>query len=154
MADYKIRQMVPDDVAEVLKIQTLCNLSDWGKDGFEKELSNQWARLYVAFNDGKIQGFISARLITPGVEVLNIAVLPELRKQGIGKKLLQTVFEQAVWDEASESWLEVRESNLTAQNFYSRQGYKIVGRRKNYYSNPSEDGLLMTFIFSDKNPKK
>ena len=153
-ANYQLRQMSVGDLNEVLNLQTVCALGKWSKADFENELSNPSALLYIISENDVVLGFAQARLITPIIEILNIGVLPEMRKRGIGKILLQKLFEVASSKGVGEIWLEVRESNLTAREFYHSQGYKIVGRRRNYYSSPDEDAVLMTFIFSDKNPKK
>ena len=146
--------MQASDLKQVLQIQTVCNLGRWRKTDFEKEMLNSSAILKIAAQNEKIVGFVSARLITPLIEILNIGVSPEVRREGIGKILLQDVLEQSEQRGASESWLEVRASNQSALNFYHSHGYQIVGRRPNYYSDPNEDAVLMTFTFSDGNPKK
>lgn len=154
LANFEIRAVSADDLDQILKIETVCGLGEWNKADFEKELLNSMAVLLVAVKDEKVLGFVSARLITIAIEILNIGVLPELRRQGIGDALLQKALHQATEEGLTESWLEVRESNQVAQNFYRARGYKVVGHRPNYYSNPNETAILMTFIFSDKNPKK
>jgi ribosomal-protein-alanine N-acetyltransferase len=101
--------------------------------------------LFIAKMNGKIIGFISARLIAPEMEIFNIAVLPEFRKQGIGGKLFGQILDCAVKNEAKVCWLEVRESNKIARKFYENLKFEIVGKRKNYYTNPAEDAILLEF---------
>ena len=154
LASFEIRAMFAVDLEQVLEIETICGLGEWSRADFEKELLDATAMLFVAVEGKEVIGFISARLITSIIEILSIGVSPESRQQGIGSALLQKAMQQASEKGLVESWLEVRESNQTARNFYLARGYKVVGYRPNYYSNPDENAVLMTFIFSDSYPKK
>ena len=78
--------------------------------------------------------------------ISNVAVLPEYRRKGIAKALLNALYER-VKPNASFITLEVRESNLGAIALYSELGYKNVGMRKNFYSDPTENAILMTLTF-------
>lgn len=153
-AHFQIRSMTANDLERVLQIETVCDLPVQSISDLERDLSDPTALLFVAFKMEEILGFVSARLITSIVEILNIGICPKARRQGIGEALVQKILQRANKSEAVESWLEVRESNQTAQKFYFSFGYKIVGCRPNYYSNPNENAILMTLVFSDYNPKK
>jgi ribosomal-protein-alanine N-acetyltransferase len=72
-------------------------------------------------------------------EILNLAVAPTVRRQGIGRQLLSDVLEQ----HTGECFLEVRESNQAARRFYERLGFKTVTERLQYYSNPPETAIVM-----------
>lgn len=154
MIGLQIIKMTAGHLEDVLKIAGQCGLGVWSKTDYENELLNESALLFVAQNNQTISGFISARLITSTVEILNIGVLPDFRRQGIGEKLLGIVLQQAKLSGAAESWLEVRAGNGAAQNFYLAKNFKVVGLRRNYYSNPLEDAVLMTSIFSDTKSEK
>lgn len=153
-ADFEIKLMTELHLEAVLEIQDICNLGPWSKADYQKELKNENALLLVAEKNEKVLGFASARLITSSVEILNIGVLPEERKKGIGNALLRKALELGREKKAVECWLEVRFSNLGAQKFYQKNNFQIVGRRKNYYQNPVEDAILMTLIILESNPKK
>lgn len=150
---FNIQPMTINDLNDVLKIEAVCGLGAGNKADLEKELLDDAAVLIISKTTEEINGYLVARLITNAVEVLSIGVLPFYRGRGVGQALLQKALEIAFEKGASESWLEVRESNLAAQNFYLSRGYKVVGKRPNYYSNPSESAILMTFNFSDYYPK-
>lgn len=97
----------------------------------------------VAVRDGEVAGFLVSRETTPGErEILNLAVHPAMRRRGIGKKLLE--------DEISHSrggwFLEVRESNQPAINLYKNIGFRATGRRPEYYLDPLETAIVMTFF--------
>lgn len=145
----EILLMTERDLKAVSEIEKLSGLSVWGIKNYKSELERPDAFLFVAKKDGKIIGFVSARLITPVVEIFNIAVLPEFRKQGIGGKLFGEILIGAVKNGAKVCWLEVRESNKTARKFYENLKFENVGKRKNYYTNPAEDSILLEFKIGD-----
>lgn len=87
-------------------------------------------------------GFLIARFLTPDCELENIVVSPNARRKGTGKQLLDALLLSAGETNIESVFLEVRESNHAARAFYERVGFKLDGRRKSYYSNPSEDAIL------------
>jgi polysaccharide biosynthesis protein PslH len=113
--------------------------------------SSQWVQAdYLAFDcrvallDGRVGGFIVSRQVAEGErEILNIAVHPELRRQGIATELLHAELVRA----PGAHFLEVRESNIAARRLYERLGFEMVGERPGYYENPPETGIVMR-IFS------
>jgi ribosomal-protein-alanine acetyltransferase len=94
----------------------------------------------VATVDEKVVAFLVTRETTPGErEILNLAVHPDRRRQGIARSLIREVLDRsnAVW------FLEVRASNEAALNLYKGLGFEPAGRRENYYVNPSEAAIVM-----------
>lgn len=140
-----IRPMSENDLVFVSEIELLSGLNKWGNDCYRADLKKKEVLLFVAIFDEKLCGYIYARLITPEVEIFNIAVLPDFRNRGVGKKLLENVLKTAAENGCRNCWLEVRESNETARKFYERLDFKSVGRRRNYYNFPTEDALLLEY---------
>jgi ribosomal-protein-alanine N-acetyltransferase len=96
----------------------------------------------VSLSAGTLAGFLVWRPLGKGeCEVLNLAVAPAFRRQGVGRQLLETLLQRA----ESVAFLEVRESNLGARNFYKSMGFKEVSIRKEYYDNPPESAIVMKF---------
>jgi ribosomal-protein-alanine N-acetyltransferase len=83
-------------------------------------------------------------LIVDEAHVATIATDPEYRRQGIGKRLLAHALRQMIRDGARSSFLEVRESNLAAQEMYRKFGFGVTGRRRRYYRDNDEDAILMS----------
>lgn len=93
--------------------------------------------VHVAERDGVVAAFMVTRTIgQEETEVLNLAVAPEARRQGLATALLEAI-------ETREVFLEVRESNLPAQQLYAKLGFRVVGRREGYYEDPPEAALVM-----------
>ncbi len=99
---------------------------------------------WVAERDGEIVGFLVARLVSDELEILNLAVRADSRRQGAGRLLLQEALAWAVAQGAKKAYLEVRASNEAALRFYQRQGFEQLSRRSGYYSLPLEDALILS----------
>ena len=93
--------------------------------------------------EGNVVGYIGSRIVLDSADITNVAVRPQYRRQGIGYELVNRMLEEMILRGVSSVLLEVRESNLPAQNCYAQAGFTVVGRRKNYYELPKEDALLM-----------
>jgi [ribosomal protein S18]-alanine N-acetyltransferase len=94
----------------------------------------------VAERDNLVLGFLVVRAVAEREwEILNLAVAPAVRRQGVGRQLLSDVLER----HTGECFLEVRESNESARRFYEQLGFKTVTRRLQYYANPPETAIVM-----------
>ena len=87
-------------------------------------------------------GFLVAQHLPPEWELENIVVSPTARRNGLAKRLLATLLEAARKTNSISVFLEVRESNAAARTLYEKTGFEQFGRRKSYYTNPSEDAIL------------
>jgi len=94
--------------------------------------------------DASVRGFVIARVVGEEGEIENIVVDRRRQNQGLGAKLLQKVIEHSRSENARRLFLEVRESNAAARALYEKCGFALSGRRRAYYSSPSEDALLYT----------
>ena len=96
----------------------------------------------MAITDRRVSGFLAYRKVGEGEsEILNLAVAPEARRQGVATALVVEV----VALEAGALFLEVRSSNVAARKLYQRLGFTEVGLRQSYYEDPPEDGIVMRF---------
>jgi [ribosomal protein S18]-alanine N-acetyltransferase len=139
-----IRKMTVDDVSAVVDLDQKSFSLPWPERSFRFELTdNPASRCWVAELDGKVVGMIVVWLIVDEAHVATIATDPEYRRQGIGKRLLAHALHQLINDGARSSFLEVRESNLAAQEMYRKFGYEVMGRRRRYYRDNDEDAILM-----------
>jgi ribosomal-protein-alanine N-acetyltransferase len=140
--------MSEHDLLEVVEIEETTGLSLWGWDAYRSELDRPEAIMLVvrgrAGAGPSVVGFIAARCNLDEVHVNNIGVRHGYRRRGVGGALLGAALAAAAGRGAREAILEVRASNLDAQALYARFGFKVVGRRKNYYRDPPEDALVMT----------
>ena len=139
-----IRRMTLEDIPVVVELDHISFSLPWPERSFRFELSdNPASRCWVAEIDGRVVGMIVTWLFVDEAHIATIATHPDYRRQGIARKLLIYTLESAMREGALSSFLEVRESNLPAQEMYRKFGYVEVGRRKRYYRDNDEDAILM-----------
>jgi len=139
------------DIEALREIADECRLSPWSYQSFVDELARDDSiMLLVRSGSAEAVGFIVGRTIPAesGAEIYNIGVTKAFRRQGVGKILLDEFLKRARQANAEKVWLEVRSLNAAAIAFYERNGFQISSKRINFYSNPSDDALLMELDFS------
>ena len=144
---FLISKMQESDIDELVKIDKICFSSPWSYNSFKAELENKNSYFIVCKYNNKAIGYAGLYKILDETYISNIALLPDYRKKGIGRKLLVSLINYAQNNRASFISLEVRKSNYIAINLYKSEGFVLSGLRKNFYSSPKEDGLIMTKYF-------
>ncbi|MFT3952268.1 MAG: ribosomal protein S18-alanine N-acetyltransferase [Oscillospiraceae bacterium] len=140
---YEIRVMNAGDVPAVAGIEAECFTNPWSENAFSEELRNPLAHTLVAVAEGAAVAFVNARVILDEVYINNVAVTVAHRGKGIGEALL-IAFERSLPEQAQFITLEVRAGNTAAFRLYRKLKYVQVGIRRNFYTDPPEDALLMT----------
>jgi [ribosomal protein S18]-alanine N-acetyltransferase len=97
----------------------------------------------VMEEEGKLSGLIIFRIMADEAEILNLAVESRRRRQGMASRLIEDLIAASRAAGVKRIFLEVRHSNEAARNFYARMGFTEVGRRRQYYRHPAEDGLVL-----------
>ena len=137
------RRMTLEDVPQVHEIELKTFHTPWSYQSFVDEMTtNKCARYIVAEEDGKILGYGGAWLIFEEGHITNIAVDEAARGRGIGKAVTQALMQYAANLGVQYMTLEVRKSNLVAQNLYKQMGFIELGVRKRYYEDNGEDAYL------------
>ena len=138
-----IRPIEARDVDPILAVQSLCpEIAQWTAWDYARVARGEMAG-WVAEENDSVAGFLVARRIASDLEILNFAVRPNARTQGIGTALLQQALSWGKSFGAEKSLLEVRASNLAALRFYEKRGFEVAGHRKQYYAAPIEDALVL-----------
>ncbi len=135
--------MTAADIENVIAIERASFQFPWSTRFFLDELQVDCARSILAEVDGRIVGYVLFWFLPEEVDIHNIAVHPDFRRQGIGRLLLEQVVDLARRQERLRVTLDVRFSNAPAQNLYRSFGFVIRGLRKGYYSDNGEDALVM-----------
>ena len=138
-----IEMMTSKDIDGVFEVEKNCFEHHWSKESFKKELNNENARYLVAKLGGKIVGYVGIWLILDEGHITNVAVHSDYRGQKIGDKLVQALVNLCKENNINSMTLEVRVSNIVAQNLYKKYGFKLSGIRKEYYSYNKEDAMIM-----------
>ncbi len=139
----KIRKMRVEDLERVLEIERISFSNPWSRNAFLYEIESDVSYPWVIEMDNKIVGYSIHWLILDEAHLSNIAVDPLFRRRGIGKFLLEKIIESVKKMGARFLTLEVRVSNTNAISLYTKMNFKVVGIRKNYYTNPVEDAFIM-----------
>jgi ribosomal-protein-alanine N-acetyltransferase len=144
-----LRIMTINDLGEVLVIENACYSTPWSSQQFVDELNNGVATILLCELDGEIAGYICYWLITGEMQILNIAVAPHARRNGVAERLLQQAFSDCLLRGLTSAWLEVRIGNCGAVNLYERNGFQRTGLRRGYYRD-GEDAVLMVREFNKR----
>jgi ribosomal-protein-alanine N-acetyltransferase len=137
-----LRPMEAADLEAVLAIERRAFRQPWSRAFFEKELGASQARLVVALADDAIAGYTCRWRVADEVHLLNVAVGPESRGLGIGRRLVEAVIEEGRATGARVVYLEVRAGNVVARRLYRDLGFRALGIRRAYYG-PGQDAIVM-----------
>ncbi len=138
--------MTPDHLDQVVVIENECfPASPWPRRFFEEELSLVGRAFFlVALESENVVGYGGYCLVDDEMHITNIAVKNGVRRRGVGRKLTELLIGDGLRRGAKAAHLEVRRSNLAAQELYSVLGFKQVGERIGYYQQEKEDAILMS----------
>jgi ribosomal-protein-alanine N-acetyltransferase len=140
---YKVSLMGIDHLEEAYKIECEVNPSPWKYETFLSSFEVGHKGLICKHNS-EIIGFIIFSPINPEAHILSISVIKKIQSKGVGTLLLRSMLDQCKAMKYKKIFLEVRTSNLQAINFYQKFGFIKDAIRDNYYTDNSEDALLMS----------
>jgi len=144
VAPVVIDDMTLEDIDDVQEVERSSFPVPWPANAFRHELTqNRNARYVVARAGNRVAGYAGLWLMVDEAHITTFAVHPGFRRQRIGERLLQRLFEIAAVMNAEWLTLEVRASNLPAQRLYEKYGFRRAGVRRRYYSDNNEDALIM-----------
>lgn len=139
----RVRDLAERDLDAILVIEQASFHDPWSADSFRSMLAQPQVIATVVERSGAVAGYCIAWRVDDEAELTNLAVAPGLRRAGLGLALLDHLIEGIAARGGATLYLEVRESNAAAQALYRSRGFEITGRRKSYYSGPTEDALIM-----------
>jgi len=139
-----IKQAEPHHLSEIAQLEREIFPDPWSEHLLARKMEDPSTIFCVAEHEGQVKGYAILQLIHPEAELINIAVAPTARQQGLGRKLLETILHKTAAKQIETIHLEVRESNQAAIHLYRALGFQPVGLRKHYYENPREHAVLMT----------
>jgi len=144
MEKYEFRYMTVKDIEEVYTIESISFPTPWSKEAFYNELTqNRFATYVVIEHEAHLVGYCGVWIVVDEAHITNIAVLPQFRGYKLGENLLRKIMQEAKNRGANTMTLEVRVSNIIAQNLYRKLGFQNGAIRKRYYTDNQEDALVM-----------
>lgn len=132
-----VRQGTASDISFVCAVEKAVFSDPWGEETVAAHVEQAHLTLLIAERDGVPVGYLLGSLIPPEGEIYRVAAHPDCRRSGVGRAL--GLYFLSLADAA---YLEVRKSNTAARALYEKLGFSLVGERKNYYRNPTEDACL------------
>ncbi|MBQ2923226.1 MAG: ribosomal protein S18-alanine N-acetyltransferase [Tyzzerella sp.] len=138
------RNMTEQDVIPVAELEKKVFSDAWTSTGIYETFCQDQAFVTVAENDGEIVGYCIIYYVMDEAEIARIAVDEKVRRQGVGRGLLDFVCECCKVKHVQRLLLDVRESNESARRFYEQYGFAVDGIRKNFYDRPKENAVLMS----------
>ena len=138
-----IEVMNSDHVAQIAELEKICFSDPWSERSIASELDNKLAFWLVAAEGEQVAGYIGSQTVLDETDMMNVAVHPDFRRQGIAEALVNELVENLKKMGSHCLTLEVRASNAPAISLYEKLGFHEIGRRRNYYRNPREDALIL-----------
>ena len=138
-----LKTMNAAHVAQIAALEKICFSDPWSERSIASELDNKLAFWLVATDGETVAGYIGSQTVMEETDMMNVAVHPDFRRQGIAEALVSGLVEHLKAMGSHCLTLEVRASNAPAIALYEKLGFAEIGRRKNYYRNPREDALIL-----------
>ena len=138
-----IVKMNADHVRQVAGLEKLCFGDPWSEGSIASELENPLAHWLVAVEGETVAGYVGSQTVMGETDMMNIAVHPEYRRQGIAQLLVDALVSDLKTMGSRCLTLEVRASNEPAKKLYEKLGFSLIGKRPRYYHNPREDALIL-----------
>ena len=134
-------------VEQVAALEIMCFSAPWSEKALGSELTNPLSLWIVALDGTVVAGYVGSQSVLGEADMMNIAVLPEYRRQGVAEELVKSLISRLSAMDVHSLTLEVRASNDAAIALYEKLGFVQVGRRPRYYSNPKEDALILRKVW-------
>jgi ribosomal-protein-alanine N-acetyltransferase len=139
-----IRVLTPTDLPSMLIIEKHAHFNPWSQASLNSCFCKQNIVIGI-FVEDSLAGYLIAQILMDEASVLNVCIEPSLQGLGYGDLLLAHFMRTiSATPKVTQCYLEVRASNQAARSLYTKHGFHETGRRKNYYSKPYEDAVLMT----------
>lgn len=130
-------------VPQIAQLEERCFADPWSEKSIASELDNRLSLWLVAVDGMRVVGYVGSQSVMGWADMMNIAVCPEYRRQGVAQQLVERLVAALKEIGVTCLTLEVRASNEPARTLYEKLGFIQVGIRPNYYRNPKEDALIL-----------
>lgn len=142
--EYIIRNAAIEDIGALEELERLCFSTPWTAEQLSSQMPDGEREFLTADCGGALVGYVGMMHVLDEGYISNVAVAPSARRQGIGSALIDELLNRAEALSLSFVTLEVRQGNEPAKALYEKHGFQAVGVRRNYYTQPKEDAVLMT----------
>ena len=143
----KVERMTAAQLDGVCALENACFAHPWSRQSLQESLENDNALFFAATENGEVIGYIGMSYVLDEGYLYNVAVAPHYRRRGVGSALIRTLVTWCKKENFAFLTLEVRQGNAAARSLYEAFGFVKVGERKSYYTEPTENAVLMTLYF-------
>ena len=141
---FHIRDIREADIEKIHRLEKKAFSDPWGIHGLKESLGQSYTKLFGAWEKEELLGYAIVYFMADEGELVRIAVDPCCRRRGVASHLLEELLRVCRENGVKRVLLDVRESNEAAIKLYERMGFKADGMRKNFYTKPDEDAVLMS----------
>ncbi len=135
-------QMNASHVSQIAALEKQCFSDPWSERSVASELDNPLSLWLVAREGDRVVGYIGSQSVLGEADMMNLAVSPEVRREGIARTLVTKLIQALSEKNVHALTLEVRASNAPAIALYDLLGFRQVGNRRGYYEKPKEDARI------------
>lgn len=139
----EIIQMDEAWTGRVAELEKVCFSTPWSEQSIAQELHNPLSLWLLAVEGESLAGYVGSQTVMGETDMMNLAVAPQRRRQGIGRRLVEELTARLARMGSRSLTLEVRASNVPARALYEAMGFVQTGLRRGYYRSPREDGLIL-----------
>jgi len=148
--NVQVRWMIRRDMADVLRIEKESFEFPWNEEDFLCCLRQRNCIGMVAELEGRVVGFMIYELFQSRMHVMSFAVANQYRRSGIGTQMIEKLMNKLSQQRRTSITLEVRETNLPAQLFFQKQGFRATSVLRDYYEDTSEDAYAMEYLLLEE----
>lgn len=141
-------RMRVEHLSKVAALEKATFSDPWSEKAFELLLGKDAVGMVICDDEGHVKAYGSMLWAPEEGQIINIAVSADSRRRGLGKAILDALRAVAIENGCTQLSLEVRVSNEAAISLYTREGFTVAGRRKNFYTDPREDAFVMLCALS------
>ncbi len=150
MLEPQILPMEREDIDRVLKIEQASFSQPYSRDLFEEELVLDLAHPCVMKTSDMVVGFMDYWVVRDEAHLITIAIDPSYRKLGLATQFMEYLLKDCAEKKVRKIYLDVRKSNVAAITLYEKFAFQKISVRKKYYSDNSEDAIVMEKRFGEK----
>ena len=141
--------MSREHVDGLVALERICFTMPWDEAQFSRLMNGEHFKVLGIMEHGELKGYLSFLKVRDQAEIISLAVHPDSRRRGMGKKLMKALLDYCRIHGVQWVSLEVGLSNVPAVELYTGCGFKEVGRREKYYSDTGEDALVLQLEMAD-----
>jgi ribosomal-protein-alanine N-acetyltransferase len=141
--EYQLSIPQESHIPALRELELTCFGAHWAATDFKRELENPNSHYFILTAGSRVVAYLGYWQILEEAHIISVGVAPDCRKQRLAQRLLCYMLEQCITKGIQWITLEVKDSNVAAQELYAKFGFSIMGRRKNYYQADRQDALVM-----------